>query len=106
MLRTMITDAPFEQRWILQGRLCGQWAEDLKEKWNETHRAREGRKCIVDLEDVLSIDQSGENALIEMLAEGASLVTARAYMKDVLSRLNEHGADIKESARKRVNSCG
>jgi outer membrane protein TolC len=26
MLRTMITDTPFEQRWVVQGRLCGQWA--------------------------------------------------------------------------------
>jgi len=29
----MITDTPFEQKWVLQGRLCGQWAVDLKEKW-------------------------------------------------------------------------
>jgi hypothetical protein len=33
MLRTMITDTPFEQRWVLQGRLCNRWAADLKERW-------------------------------------------------------------------------
>ncbi|HMF79134.1 MAG TPA: hypothetical protein VK604_25975 [Bryobacteraceae bacterium] len=98
MLRTMITDAPFEQRWVLQGRLSGQWADDLKEKWNETKRAREGRKCIVDLEDVLSIDRSGESALMQMLAEGALLVTTRAYMKDVLARIAEHCDETGEGA--------
>jgi anti-anti-sigma regulatory factor len=97
MLRTMITDAPFEQRWVLQGRLCGQWAEDLKEKWNETHRAREGRKCIVDLEDVLSIDKRGESTLIQMITEGASLVATRAYMKDLLARLQENRDETTES---------
>jgi anti-anti-sigma regulatory factor len=89
----MITDAPFEQRWVLQGRLCGQWADDLKEMWHETRRAREGRKCIVDLEDVLSIDRKGESALIQMLVEGASLVTTRAYMKDLLARITEHSEE-------------
>jgi hypothetical protein len=98
MLRTMITDAPFEQRWVLQGRLCGQWAEDLNEKWNETRRAREGRKCIVDLEDVLSIDKRGESALIQMINEGASLVATRAYMKDLLARLQDKRDEITESA--------
>jgi len=87
MLRTMITDAPFEQRWIIQGKLCGQWAADLKEKWEETRRAREGRRCVVVVEDVLAVDGSGESALKEMLSEGASLVTTRAYMKHVLRRL-------------------
>jgi anti-anti-sigma regulatory factor len=94
----MITDAPFEQRWVLQGRLCGQWAEDLKEKWNETHRAREGRKCIVDLEDVLAIDKRGESALIQMITEGASLVATRAYMKDLLARLQENRDETTENA--------
>jgi len=94
----MINDAPFEQRWVLQGRLCGRWAEDLKEKWKETLLAREGRKCVVDLEDVLSVDQSGESALLQMLTEGASLVTTRAYMKDVLARLTEQGTETTESA--------
>ncbi|HMF74553.1 MAG TPA: hypothetical protein VK604_02720 [Bryobacteraceae bacterium] len=94
----MINDAPFEQRWVLQGRLCGRWAEDLKEKWKETLLAREGRKCVVDLEDVLSVDQSGESALLQMLTVGASLVTTRAYMKDVLARLTEQGTETTESA--------
>jgi len=38
----MITDTPFEQKWVLQGRLCGVWALDLQEKWLSTKSTREG----------------------------------------------------------------
>src|SRR5580693_5790252 len=86
MLRTMITDTPFEQKWVLQGRLCKQWAVDLKERWESTHRAG-GRKCIVDLEDVISVDTIGEAVLLQMLVEGALLLASRAYMKDILESL-------------------
>ena len=87
MLRTMITEAPFEQKWILQGRLCGRWAADLKAMWEEHRGSRTGRKCVVDLEDVISVDEAGESALLEMAMEGASLVASRAYMKYVLEGL-------------------
>jgi anti-anti-sigma regulatory factor len=87
MLRTMITDTPFEQKWVLQGRLCKQWAADLKERWESTRSEREGRKCTIDLEDVTSVDAGGEDVLLEMVADGAALFATRAYMKHILESL-------------------
>jgi anti-anti-sigma regulatory factor len=88
MLRTMITDTPFEQKWVLQGRLCKQWAADLKERWESTRSTREGRKCTIDLEDVISVDAAGEDVLLEMVAEGAAVRATRAYMKHILESLH------------------
>ena len=88
MLRTMITDTPFEQKWVLQGRLCCQWAADLKEKWESSRSTREGRKCTIDLEDVTSVDTRGEAVLLEMVTEGAALFASRAYMKHIVESLN------------------
>ena len=89
MLRTIITDSPFEQKWVLQGRLCRQWAADLKERWESTRAAREGRRCTIDLEDVVSVDAGGEEVLLEMADEGAVLFASRFYMKHLLASLNE-----------------
>jgi hypothetical protein len=85
----MITDTPFEQKWILQGRLCGVWAQDLQEKWLSTRSAREGRKCAIDLEDVIFVDVKGESVLLQMASEGAVLRASRLYMKHVLESLKE-----------------
>jgi ABC-type transporter Mla MlaB component len=87
MLRTMITEAPFEQQWTLQGRLRGQWAADLKTIWEQTRSARAGRTCSVNLEDVTCVDQTGESVLLEMAMEGARLIASRAYMKSILGGL-------------------
>lgn len=87
MFRTMITETPFEQKWVLQGRLCGRWAADLKQQWENTRDTRRGRQCSIDLEDVAFVDGGGERVLLEMAAEGAVLLASRAYMKDVLASL-------------------
>lgn len=87
MLRTMITEAAFEQRWVVQGRLCGQWAIDLKQRWSAARNERQGRKCVVDLEDVTCVDSDGETLLREMLDEGCQVVATRAYTKYVLETL-------------------
>jgi hypothetical protein len=88
MLRTMITDTAFEQTWVLQGKLSGQWAVDLRQRWRESRSARQGRKCVVSLEDVICVDREGEELLREILVEGAQLVASRAYIKDVVAGLN------------------
>lgn len=88
MLRTMITDTPFAQQWVLQGRLCGPWAADLKQRWEETRNERRGRKCVVNLEDVTCVDAAGEAALLQMVTEGCQVVASRAYMKHVLASLS------------------
>jgi ABC-type transporter Mla MlaB component len=87
MLRTMITDAAFEQTWVLQGRLCGRWAVDLTQVWNAGRNERQGRKCVVDLEDVTCVDSDGETLLRQMVDEGCELVASRAYTKHVLESL-------------------
>lgn len=88
MLRTMISEAPFTQKWILHGRLCGQWAADLKERWEQARGARSGCQCIVDLEDVTAVDCLGESTLLEMALEGARFVASRAYMKSIIESLH------------------
>jgi anti-anti-sigma regulatory factor len=89
MLRTMIADTPFEQKWVLQGRLCSKWAVDLRERWESTRSLRAGRKCSINLEDVIFVDAQGEGVLLEMAAEGAVFVATRVYMKHILESLHE-----------------
>jgi anti-anti-sigma regulatory factor len=95
----MITDTPFEQKWVLQGRLCGVWALDLQEKWFSTRSTREGRKCAVDLKDVVFVDDKGECVLLQMASEGAALRASRAYMKHVLESLKEQQRQISKETQ-------
>lgn len=73
----------------MQGRLCGAWAADLGKRWDQARITRTGRACVVDLEDVISVDEQGESVLRRMAVEGARLIANRAYMKYILAALQE-----------------
>jgi anti-anti-sigma regulatory factor len=89
MLRAMITDTPFEQRWVLQGRLCGVWAADLAQQWQKSRSTRQGRRCVVDVEDVVSVDGKGKELLLQMMSEGSEVAARRVYMKHLLESLDD-----------------
>ena len=87
MLKITITDLPDEQRWSLQGQLIGQWAAELKSSWGEAHQAGETRRCIVELNEVTSIDRNGEAVLAEIMTQGAEFVASDVYTKHLLRNL-------------------
>ena len=87
MLKITITETPAEQKWVLQGRLTQPWVSELRSHWRKTHRARQGRTCVVDLNDVIGIDQSGESVLLTMMHEGVQFVARGVYTTHLLAAL-------------------
>ena len=87
MLRISVTETKTEVRWILEGRLAGPWVAVLRKSWKSKHRSRKGRACIVDLHDVISVDQAGEELLRGLLKRGAQLAGTALYVGDLLQRL-------------------
>ena len=69
MLKVTFTDTPTEQKWILQGRLTDPWVSELWTSWTNARDARQGRRCVVDLNDVTFIDQNGETVLLAMMVQ-------------------------------------
>ena len=84
MLRITINETPTEKRWILQGRLVGLWVGELRRAWKKTHRTDNNRKCVIDLNDVTSIDKNGERLLRAMSKQGAQFIATGIYNKHVL----------------------
>jgi anti-anti-sigma regulatory factor len=87
VLKIMIDDFPDKQRWSLQGRLVGQWADELRSTWRERHGEPDKHKCIVELIDVTFIDQSGEAVLAEIMSQGAEFIASDVYTKHLLEML-------------------
>lgn len=87
MLRITITDFPDGQRWSLEGRLTGPWAAELISLWREKCQERNGRKCIVELNNVTFIDGIGETALAEIMTQGVEIIAGGVYTKQRLGDL-------------------
>ena len=87
MLKITITNTAKQELWSLQGRLVAPWVKELKSNWKRAHRTTQGRRCIVNLDEVTFIDKSGERMLRCMFNQGAQLVASDVYVKQVLDRL-------------------
>jgi len=87
MLKITITNTEREERWTLHGRLVAPWVSELKASWKRKHETAQGRRCIVNLDEVTFIDKSGERMLRSMSKQGAQFVASDLYVKDVVDRL-------------------
>ena len=92
MLKITITSTETEERWILQGRLVEPSVNELKVCWKKARRLAQGRRRIVNLDDITFIDKSGERMLRGMANQGALCVARDVYVKHVLDRLRGKSA--------------
>lgn len=89
MLRITVNEGASEQRWVLQGRLTGRSVEELTANWRLNRRNRPPtQSCIVDLNEITSIDKDGEQVLLMMIRDGAKFVASGLYTKHLLESLS------------------
>lgn len=81
MLRITITETTSEQRWVLQGRLTGSSIDELIKNWRANRHCPTSQSCVVDLNEVTSIDKDGEQVLLMMIRDGAKFVATGLYTK-------------------------
>jgi anti-anti-sigma regulatory factor len=91
VLKITIMETATDRRWIVQGRLVGPWVSELRTTWKRAHKNQDNRTCIIDLNDVTFIDESGERLLRAMSKKGAQLIAKGLYVRHVLEQLKNGG---------------
>jgi ABC-type transporter Mla MlaB component len=71
----------------LSGSLHGVWVTELRSNWDEIRSDACGRKCVIDLREVISVDKGGQQLLAELKDEGAQFVATGVYLKHVLQEI-------------------
>jgi ABC-type transporter Mla MlaB component len=100
MLRITITENALEQTWVLQGRLTKRSVAELVASWKAQPT---GRCRIVDLNEVTSIDKSGEGVLLMMVEDGARFVASGVYTRHLLEQLQARQTSEKQLAGSKPN---
>ena len=96
MLRITVTESTSEQRWILQGRLTGSTIQELITSWR-ANRCQPSQRCVVDVNEITSIDKDGEQVLLMMLRDGAKFVASGLYTKHLLESLSAQNEPRRDS---------
>jgi anti-anti-sigma regulatory factor len=87
VLKITLMETQTENRWVLQGQLVGPWVQELRVLWKKKRQAYTGQRCVLDLNDVTFIDQTGERLLRAICKKGAHLVASGMYTKHVLEKM-------------------
>jgi hypothetical protein len=92
LLRIAIRSTEEQDTWILEGRLAGQAVDELMASWRRAVGEDPRHRRAADLKDVTFVDERGEQALLEMMIDGAQFVARGVYMKSLLENLSQHRA--------------
>lgn len=100
MLKISICEGRNQHRLILEGKLIGPWAAELKAACDKAKADLSGRELIVEMRNLTAISQEGENLLLGLLNEGIKFRCRGVFTKLILKQLVRRlRADMNEEKR-------
>ena len=91
MLRITVTRRPHGPTLVLEGRLCGDWVDEVSACWQGLLATHAARSIRVDLDGVTFINAAGRALIRSMRAHGASLA-ATDVMRRTIGAVAPRGA--------------
>jgi hypothetical protein len=96
MLKISIVEGRKRRRLVVEGKLALPWSDELKAACERAGSGLDGRELVVDLKNLTTISQQGENLLLELMKRGFRLrgcgVFTNEILKQVARRSRSNGA--------------
>jgi len=96
MLKISVVDGTKQRRLVVEGRLAAPWSVELRAACERAPLGLDGRELVIDLKNVTTISQEGENLLLEVMQQGLKCrgcgVFTNEILKQVARRLRRNGA--------------
>ena len=82
MFKISTVETQSQRTLVVEGTLVGPWVAELRTTWRNACQERGGRKLIVDLRNLTTISRAGEDAIFDLMKEGAkfSALTFSSHM--------------------------
>jgi hypothetical protein len=87
MLKISVIDSQTQRRLVLEGKLVAPWVAELRRAWQTANVDLEGRDLVIDMVDITSISQESENALEQMMRQGAKFRCHGVFTKHIVQEL-------------------
>ena len=87
MLKISVMDSRTERRLVLEGKLIAPWVAEFKTAGEVAKKELNGRELVIDLANMTFVSQEGENALLELMDEGARFSCRGVFTKYLLQQL-------------------
>jgi len=98
MFRISTIDTQRERRLVVEGTLVHPWVDELRKTWSNAGTSLEGPTVVIDLTNVTVISREGENAIFDLMKEGAKFscggVLTRHLLKELAHRCHTRLRDV------------
>src|SRR5580698_7690049 len=96
---SMIDDAR-RRRLIVEGKLIAPWAAELKSACEKARADLRGRELIIEMKHITTINQEGENLILDFIKEGIKFRCEGVFIKQVVKELTRRaGRNVDEVKR-------
>lgn len=87
MFKISTVDTQRERRLVVEGTLVQPWVAELRRAWSDAESSLDGRRLVIDLTNATMISREGENAIFELMKEGAKFRCGDVLTKHLLKEL-------------------
>jgi hypothetical protein len=95
MFKISIIDTPAQRKLVVEGKLSEPWVAELRTAWRNASLALDGRKLVIDLNSLTVVSREGEDAIFDLMKEGAKFSCAGILTRHVLKRLARRCQDMR-----------
>lgn len=87
MFKISIVDTSSQRKLVVEGKLSEPWLDELRTTWKNASYDLGGRKLVIDVSSLTVISKAGEDAISDLMKQGAKFSCAGICTKYVLKRL-------------------
>jgi hypothetical protein len=87
MFKISIVDTPAQRKLVVEGKLSQPWVDELRTSWTKASRDLDGRKVVIDVSSLTVISREGEDAIFDLMKQGAKFSCAGILTRHVLKGL-------------------
>jgi anti-anti-sigma regulatory factor len=87
MLKISIVEGKKQRRLVVEGRLVAPWSDELKAACERARSGLDGRELVIDLKNLTTISQQGENLLLELMKQGVKFRGCGLYTNELLKQV-------------------
>jgi hypothetical protein len=87
MFKISTIDTRSQRTLLVEGTLIGSWVGELRTTWRSACQELGGRRLVVDLSNLTVISLEGEDAILDLMNEGAKFSRGGILTRHVLKQL-------------------
>jgi hypothetical protein len=98
MFKISTVDTRSQRTLVVEGALIGPWISELRSAWRTASRSLGGRKLRIDLRSLTVISREGEEAVFDLMKQGAKFSCGGICTKYMVKRLARECQDELQAA--------